>query len=424
MDTYQYDIVKNLSFMRFGGTDGEKKAADYLLSEIKALGGEGRIEEFQIPAYEFKSYSVKATSPYEREYDVLPWGLSGSTPEGGATLELFYAEDCSEAALYGRDDLSGKAVLVNDLTRDAYRRLCERKAGAILVIKGNWYESGENSDFLLRHIRPTYAEFGKIPTFFIWAKDAAEMVENEVKTLHITLEQEELTHTSRNVVATVKGSESGEALIVTAHYDSVSCGTGSLDNATGSATAMYIYRYFLNNQPRRDIHFVWCGSEEQGLLGSKAFVEAHPELIEKEIRLGFNFDMCGTILGVNKICVTGTEELKNYAEAFCREYGLNASVYQDVHSSDSAPLADKGIPTVDIIRVTGTAEIHTRHDLIDTVSPKQLKRDGDFSVAIISRVANSVMLPVETGMPDDMKKKLDKYFQRDQKSENKEEEKK
>ncbi len=413
MDTYQYDLVQKLSFVRFGGTEGELAAAKLLLAEIEAAGGEGHLEEFQIPAYKFGVFSVTVTAPYEKKLEVLPWGLSGSFPEGGQTLKFFYGEDCSETALYGIQDLSDSVVLVNEMTLDIYKALCERKAAAILVISGRWYDTKDTFDFLRRHIRPAYQAFGKIPTFYVWPKDAMEMVKNEAETLHIELQQEEFENTSHNVVATIPGTQRPEeAVILTAHYDSVTTGTGAYDNATGSAAAMYIYRHFLKNPPSRTLHFVWCGSEEQGLLGCKAYITAHPEKIENEIKFGFNFDMCGTILGTNKVTVSGSDTLRQYAEAFCKEYGMNAEVKQDVRSSDSAPLADKGIPTIDLFRVTRTAEIHTRHDQMDVLSPKQLNRDGDFAIAMISRVANSFRLPVGLGMPEEMLEKLDTYFQR------------
>ncbi len=408
---YQYDLVKKLSFVRFGGTEAELSAAQLLLSEISSLGGSAELEEFSIPAWEIKTCSVVADG---RALDVSPWGLSGGFPEGGVDLRLIYLEDCSASALYGIDDLSGYAVLVNDMNVDKYKLLYERRASAILVISGRWYSSPENSDFLERHLRPAFQKFGKIPSFYVWAKDAADLVRDEVETIHIELVQEELTHVSRNVVAVIPGRElTGESLVVTAHYDSVKIGTGSWDNATGAATAMYLYRHFLANPPKRTLRFVWCGSEEQGLLGSRAYVEAHPELVRDEIKFCVNFDMCGTVLGTNRITVTAGEDVKHFAEAFCREYGLNASVNRDVRSSDSACFADEGVPSVDLIRSTPTAEIHTRHDLIDTLSAKQLKRDGDFAVAFIERIIGAVQLPTERVMPKDMVEKIDKYFRRD-----------
>ncbi len=413
MKTYQYDLVQKMSFVRFGGTQQELDAANILMDEIKAFGGKGEIEEFKIPAWKFNKYSIQADG---KELDCLPYGVCGSFPAGGVDLKLRYLENAAEGAMYGVKDLSDTAVLVNEMNRDIYKTLCEKKAAAILVISGKWYDGPENTDFLPRALRPAMLEFGKIPTFVIWAKDATELVRNHVETVHIELEQDEFENTSRNVVATIPGTEiADESIVITAHYDSVQVGTGSWDNATGSATIMYIYKHFLANPPKRTLRFVWCGSEEQGLYGSKAYIEAHPDLVENEIKFCFNFDMCGTVLGPNNVFVTGGDELKHYAEAFVKEYGLNAELRVGPHSSDSAPFADKGIPALGLSRGTRTADIHTRNDLMFPLSAEQLVKDGDFATAFIERTANAARLPVGLGMPADMKEKLDKYFQRDKK---------
>ena len=89
-ETYQYDLVQKLSFVRYGGTAEEKKAAEILMEEIKAAGGEGHYEEFTIPAFELGKCSLKVTAPFEMEIETIPYGLSGSLPEGGMDLKFMY----------------------------------------------------------------------------------------------------------------------------------------------------------------------------------------------------------------------------------------------------------------------------------------------------------------------------------------------
>ncbi|MBE5777198.1 MAG: Zn-dependent exopeptidase M28, partial [Clostridiales bacterium] len=151
---------------------------------------------------------------------------------------------------------------------------------------------------------------------------------------------------------------------------------------------------------------------EQGLLGSKAYIEQHEELVKSEIKFCFNFDMCGTVLGPNNICITGGKELEDFVELFCREVGYSARTRVGVHSSDSAPFADLGIPGLGLSRGTSTSEIHTCRDTMFPLGEKALKENIAFAAAIMERVVNAVLLPVDTGMPDNIKKELDKYFQR------------
>ena len=410
---YQYSLVENLSFLRFGGTEGERRAGDILMSEIERAGGAGRYMDFSIPAYELKSYSAEITEPFKRRLDVLPYGLSGQLPEGGADFKFLYADRCTGDDLADIDDLTGFAVLINQLTYDAYKLLCEKHAGAFLTISGKYYDTPDTADILPRSLRPDFLALGKIPGFMIRASDATEIVRLKAETIHLELRQWEGEHTSRNLLATIRGTSGRSgSIVLTAHYDSVLVGTGSWDNATGAAALMALYRRFINNPPARTLRFIWCGSEEQGLLGSKAYIKDNPEDVD-DIVFCFNFDMNGTVLGPNRLTVTGSEALLNMTDQISRELGFPADISLRVHSSDSAPFADAGIPAVGISRGTTTAEIHTRHDLIYPLCPEQMGALEEFASSYIGRIANSIVMPIDRGMPENMKSELDKYFLRD-----------
>lgn len=407
----QYDLVKKLSFVRFGGTIGEEKAASMIVGEILGLDGKCELMSFPISAYEYSDCQVTVSHPYAKVIPSIPYGLSGNID---GELDLYYARRGVKEDYLGVDSLEGKVVLLDKLSFDAYKILAEKNASAFMVIYNKWYEDDSNSDLLPRAIRSKFLERGKIPGFMIWSKDAMELLRRRATRLRLKLTQREYEATSHNILAVIPGTEiKNESIILTAHYDSVLVGTGSWDNATGSANLLYLYKFFLKHPPRRTLRFVWCGSEEQGLLGSRAYIEHYPELVEKEIRMCFNFDMCGTILGSNKIIITGGDDLKTYVEQFCCEFGWSAEFRVGVHSSDSAPFADKGIPCIGLSQGTETAVIHTRNDLLNTISADRLQDMGEFSAALIARAANSAILPVETGMPDSIEEELDKYFLRE-----------
>ncbi len=415
-NTYQLSLVEKLSFLRTAGSPQEKEAANILMDEIAAAGGNGELHEFTIPSYEIDKCSFKVTAPFEKEYEVIAYGRSGSLPEGGATLKLIYAERGVEEDFIGITDLSDTAVIIDALNIEAYELLCSRKAAAFITVSGKYYQDLDAASAYSRAMRPNFLEKGCIPGFMISAKDATELVGLGANEVHLELLSRDLDLTSQNVLAVIPGTACPEeSIVLTAHYDSVPVGTGSWDNATGSATLMYIYRHFLHNPPRRTMRFIWCGAEEVGLLGSKAYVEQKPELVS-QIKFCFNFDMCGTILGSNRITVTGGEDLKTFIDQFCKEDGYSASINVRVHSSDSAPFCDKGIPALGLSRGSQTAEIHTKYDLLPTLGAKQLKANGDFAIRVISRVTNSVILPVKTGMPENVLKMLDDYFKRSKKS--------
>ena len=87
-----------------------------------------------------------------------------------------------------------------------------------------------------------------------------------------------------NVVADLKGSElPDEYVIVGGHIDSWHAATGTNDNGTGVATTLEAARLLAASgvRPKRTIRFMLWSGEEQGLLGSRAYVKAHPELMPK-----------------------------------------------------------------------------------------------------------------------------------------------
>lgn len=407
------EFVKNLSFVRYGGTPAEKQAADFIAAEIEKAGGKAELMPFQINASTYTSHVTKVVAPYEFEIPTVPFGMCGNLPAPGKDLKLLYAERGTERDFLCYDDLSGYVVMVNTVTLDVYKQLVKRNASAVFAIMGKYYHNNDEAGMYARNLRPKFLEQGTIPTFYINAHDATELLRNGAETIHIELEQTDGEATSHDVLAVIEGTEKPEeSIVLTGHFDSLPVGPGAWDNATGSAALMGLYLYFLENAPKRTLRFVWCGSEEQGLLGSKAYIEQYEDLVKEKVKFCFNFDMCGTILGPNRICVTGGKELEDFVDLFCRETGYSADTHTGVHSSDSAPFADMGIPGIGLSRGTSTSEIHTCRDTMFPLGEKALKENICFASKMISRVANSVVLPVETGMPENIKAELDKYFQR------------
>ena len=87
-----------------------------------------------------------------------------------------------------------------------------------------------------------------------------------------------------NTVAEIRGTEKpDEVVILGAHLDSWDLGTGATDNGTGSMAVLEAARALqkLGVKPKRTIRFVLFTGEEQGLNGSKAYVQAHKDELAK-----------------------------------------------------------------------------------------------------------------------------------------------
>lgn len=415
------DFVKELSFVRVAGSEEEKRAAELIMGEIDRAAEEtgkegirGEYMTFTIPDAKVGKCSLQAAG---REIPCAPFLRSGCIDR---ECELVYMDEASEIDFSGVGSLEGKVVLLNKLgSEDVYKRLVEHKATAFIVMQGKYYHTEENASLYPRRLREHFSRNGLIPGFMISAADALWLVQEEVEKVRLVLEQEDTEPESRNISAVIEGTDlKEESIVLTAHFDSVPVGTGSWDNATGAVALLAIFRHFAANPARRTLRFLWCGSEELGLLGSKAYVEQKKELLEK-IVFCFNFDMCGTALGANKISVTGPNELQTFVEQYCKLIGYSAEIGVGVHSSDSAPFCDNNIPALGLSRETATAELHTVHDLIPAISEKAMRRNVDFAVRIIGDVANAAVVPVKKEMPEDRRKELDKYFHREEEKEKK-----
>lgn len=121
--------------------------------------------------------------------------------------------------------------------------------------------------------------------------------------LHIVAESKgKGTVPTFNTVATIKGTEKPEEyVILSAHLDSWDGGTGATDNGTGTITMMEVARILkeVYPNPKRTIIIGHWGSEEQGLNGSRGFVEDHPEIM-KNTQVALNQDNgTGRVTSIN-----------------------------------------------------------------------------------------------------------------------------
>jgi len=116
-----------------------------------------------------------------------------------------------------------------------------------------------------------------------------------VKNIRLEVSQKEYDGLSHNVIAELPGRRD-EFIVLSAHYDSTSLSHGAYDNMSGCAGLLGIMEQLKGKELNYGLRFVFCGSEERGLLGSKAYVKEHKEELDK-IVLNINLDMIGTYMG-------------------------------------------------------------------------------------------------------------------------------
>ena len=392
-------IFEETAYVRMGGSMEELKAAQYIQSKCAEIGLKAEIQSFDVDMATMQEASFYA--------DGVQIPCKGYLNAGNATLEapFYYLRGTDK---YSLSQCRGKIVMVDGyLGYWIYQDLLE--SGAVGFVTYDGHVNYSDRDIDQRELRAHVHKGNKIPGVNINAKDAVELIHKGVKTAKIVLKQHEYVGQSRNVVLDLPG-EIDEYIAFTAHYDSTSLSQGAYDNMSGSVGILGIAEYFAKHKHRYGMRFIWCGSEERGLLGAKAYCEKEENL--KNCVLNINLDMIGCIMGKFIYCATAEEKLCHYIAYFANEVGFGITGHQDVYSSDSTPFADKGVPAVSFARIAphNTATIHNSYDTLELMKGEQMVEDIEFLIAFANRMANAVRCPVAKEIPDNMKDKLDIYL--------------
>ncbi len=394
------DILKDTAYIRTGGTAEELRCAEYLRDTCVEFGMTTTLEPFPVDMANIE------TACFEVDGVSIPCKGYFCAGSGEVEAPFLYLPSTDK---YSLSLCRGKIVMIDGyLGTWVYRDILENGAVGFVTYDGN--NNYADRDIDQRELRSYVCEGKKIPGVNINAKDAISLIDKGVTTAKIILKQEEYQGESQNVIAELPG-EVNEWIVFTAHYDSTSLSQGAYDNMSGCIGLLGIAEYFKDHPHRYGLRFIFCGSEERGLLGSKAYVAAHEEELSKVV-LNINLDMIGCIMGKLIACCTSENKLVDYISYMGMELGRSISAYQDVYSSDSTPFADKGIPAVSFARIAphNTATIHNSYDTMAVMNATHMQEDIDFIVAFADRMANAKRCPVAREMPDNMKEKLDTYL--------------
>jgi Zn-dependent M28 family amino/carboxypeptidase len=168
--------------------------------------------------------------------------------------------------------------------------------------------------------------------------------------------------------------------MVTAHLDSVNQrgpdepAPGADDNASGSAGVLAIAHALATHPAALDLRFILFGGEEQGLFGSRRYVESLPGEERARIRAVVNMDM----IGVRNTPAPGVllegaavsaEVMDALARAAAAHTSLLVSTSFNPFNSDHVPFIRAGIPAVLTIEGEDGANtaVHTEDDVLGSV---------------------------------------------------------
>ena len=238
----------------------------------------------------------------------------------------------------------------------------------------------------------------------------------------------DLKRTTHNIVATIPGKDKrlkNEYIVVGSHYDHLGMGgqgsgsrrpdtlgvhPGADDNASGDAVTLQLAGHFKKNRQPRSIIFIFFGAEEQGLAGSKSFVEWMRRADDKRVNLPedikgivamVNLDMVGRMRD-NALSVSGTgtsTEFQSIAESAAARSNLDITCTPDGYGpSDQASFVAADIP-VFYLTTGGHMEYHTPGDVPSTLNYDGMLRTLGFSKDLVARIASMPERPDFINVP-------------------------
>ena len=401
-------LFEETDFVHRSGTPQEQQAAELLRDRCGELGVDARLEGFGVPMGEIRKAEVLADG------ESVPCKGVACCGSGTVEGELYYMPGLDPVSIAGAKD---KIVLLDSQGVDhfTYQDLMKAGARGILFQFGNLYYP--DRDIEERDLRAlVVGEERKVLCAMLHAETGVKLVKGGVKRVRITVDQREYEGTSHNVVAELPGKRE-EFITLTAHYDTTGHSRGAYDNMSGCAGLLLVMEALKGSDLNYGLRFVFCGSEERGLLGSKAYVRDHEKELETT-SLNVNLDMIGTAMGKFIACATAEDKLAHYLSYMGAELGFPVEARCGVYSSDSTSFADKGVPAVSLARIAGNAvaPIHCRYDTMEVLSMEQLLRDGAFITEFVRRMAGAALCPVARTIPDNLKKQLEEYLYRKRKN--------
>jgi hypothetical protein len=238
----------------------------------------------------------------------------------------------------------------------------------------------------------------------------------------------EVERTTHNILAVLPGKDKqlkNEYIVVGSHYDHLGLGgqgsgsrrtdtlgvhPGADDNASGDAVVLELAKYFKKVRSPRSIIFAFFGAEEQGLVGSKQFLEWMkqednqrknlPDSLKGIVAM-VNLDMVGRMRD-NAMSVSGTgtsSGFKAMAEKAAEQTKLNISCTPDGYGpSDHASFVAQEIPVL-FLTTGGHMEYHTPDDVPSTLNYDGMQQTLDFSQELITRLASMPTTPDYISVP-------------------------
>jgi hypothetical protein len=403
MDSHAFEYLTELSDevgARVTGTPPAQKAIDWGHAKMKAIGLENvRAEKWTMwKGWARGKAEAEMLSPIRRQLSIDAMGWTGSTVAGGVEAEVVSANLFDlDAEMKKTERFRGKIVMMEPDGKpkktfwlifaqfgDFLKAL--QKAGAVAVIGGQGGFKADGMHLTHTGILGFAADFA-IPVVDMTMEDQGQVERflSAGKTVRLRINVQN-TFTkgaveSANVVGEIVGREYPEEIVVVgAHLDSWDLSEGATDNGTGSSSVLAAAEAILKSgaRPRRTIRFVLFTGEEQGLLGSLAYVKQH----ESEMKNHLGDIVLDLGQGpVKEFQLGGRSDLIAEFEPFAKSLGniREIKVTDKIEfGTDTAPFVLAGLPGINLDQDSPDYKYthHSAADALEAVKPEVLAQNA------------------------------------------------
>lgn len=378
---------------RVPGTPAMERAVAWGADAFKAAGADSvHTENFTIKASWAEGatkMSVVAPEGFVVRVVSLAWAPALAPQQHVRMVAIGHGtgEDFAKAG-----DVSGAIVLVSTNEMHTWEDLFAEYLNAPGIIdravKGRVlaiaFQSTRPHDLLYRHTNSLAGEIDRLPMVMVAREDAGRMMRLLASGQKLYADLAIPNHvggpiTATNVVAELRGSEKPDEFVVLgAHLDSWELGTGALDNGCNAALVIDALRAIKASglKPRRSMRFILFSGEEEGLLGSHAYVGAHRKELDKAAGMVVFDSGSGANTGFS---LGGRKDLVDAATALVaplQQFGATTLTTDMSWGTDHFDFMLEGVPTfmANEQEANYLINYHAMSDTFDKVDLAQLKK--------------------------------------------------
>lgn len=395
---------------RITGTPAADRAVGWSVEAFRHAGvDEVHTEKFMLPVgWSEGQTRVEVTSPNPFPIRLVSTGWSPPTPAGGIAADLLDAGsgDDSGFAKIGAA-AAGAIILVRtapvltfgDLFRDQssepaiVARAVTAKAAAIF-----WMSTRSN----LLLYRQTVTRTGilePLPQAVVAREDALRIARILASGQKVRVQFEMPNHVSgpvesENVIAEIRGREKpDEFVVLSAALDSWDLGTGALDDGCHAAMVIDAARVIRASGtiPRRSIRFVLFTGNEEGMLGSRAYLQTHRDELDRMVAAVVFHEGTGRMMGFSlagrkDLVASAREILEPIQSLDVKDFTWDARL-----SESNLDFLLEGVPTLESEQEPSNyvSDSHAKSDTFDKVDMIELKREVAISSVTAYALADS-----------------------------------